>query len=245
LLFFTSGVVMMKRYQVTAALFSCAFACAAAVAADLNGQLRERTDRALQQPPMKGMVPEGDIGEEQRKRTQEALRQTPGRYGLPDVRVQRSQRVDINEVLRTAPKVERDTATGPIVFVSLSMPMGSLVRLAADAQKVGGVLVMRGTVNGSLKQTVEAVQRLSEKGVEVQIDPQAFTRYQVTAVPAMVVDLSGPQGCEATKACANRSPLVEGDVSLKYSLEYIARTSRPGRLKTEADRWIAMLGGVQ
>lgn len=234
----------MMRCQAIAALFAGAVACSAG-ATDLNEQLRDRTERALQQQPIKSVIPEAELGEDQRKRTQDALRQAPQRYGLPDVRLQRSQRVDINEVLRSAPKIERESSSGPIVFVSLSMPLGSLVRLAADAQKVGGVLVMRGTVNGSLKQTVEAVQRLSEQGVEVQIDPQAFTRYNVNVVPAMVVDLSGPQGCEATKACANRSPLIEGDVSLSYSLGYIARTARSGKLKSEVDRWVSLLGAVQ
>ncbi len=234
---------MMRRHAIVV-LFVASMSCLTSGATDLNEQLRDRTQRAINQPPIKGSVPEGVLGADEHQRTQEALRQNPQRYGLPEVRVQRSQRVDINEVLRTAPKVERDASTGPIVFVSLSMPMGSLVRLAEDAQKIGGVLVMRGTVNGSLKQTVEAVQRLSEKGVEVQIDPQAFTRYQVNVVPAMVVDLSGPQGCEASKACANRSALIEGDVSLGYSLAYIARTTS-GKLKTEADRLVSILGGVQ
>ncbi len=230
------------------ALFALAaglLATAPASASDLQEQLRERTDRALNQAPVKIPVPDGNLSDEQRKRTREALSQEPQRYGMPEPRIQRSQRVDLNELLRTAPKVDRVASSGPIVFVSLSMPMGSLVRLAGDAQRVGGVLVMRGTVNGSLKQTVEAVQRLSEQGVEVQIDPQAFARYQVEVVPAMVVDLSGPQGCEAAKACANRSALIEGDVSLAYSLAHIARTSKPGKLKTEVDRWVSVLGGVQ
>ena len=226
-------------------LLSASALCTVATATDLQEQLRERTERALTQPPLKAPLPQVPLSEEQRQRTKEALSQTPQRYGLPDVRVKPSQRVDINEVLRSAPKIERESSSGPIVFVSLSMPLGSLVRLAADAQKVGGVLVMRGTVNGSLKQTVEAVQRLSEQGVEIQIDPQAFGRYQVSVVPAMVVDLSGPQGCEATKACANRSPLIEGDVSLGYSLAYIARNTRPGKLRTEVDRWLSILGAPQ
>lgn len=226
-------------------LLSTSALCTVAMATDLQEQLRERTERALTQPPLKAPVPQVPLSEEQRQRTKEALSQTPQRYGLPDVRVKPSQRVDINEVLRSAPKIERESSSGPIVFVSLSMPLGSLVRLAADAQKVGGVLVMRGTVNGSLKQTVEAVQRLSEQGVEIQIDPQAFGRYQVSVVPSMVVDLSGPQGCEATKACSNRSPVIEGDVSLGYSLAYIARNTRPGKLRTEVDRWLSTLGAPQ
>ena len=215
---------------------------AAASAADPAADARKRTQRALEQPPLRAPLPDGAATDEQRQRTRKALEQSP-RPGIPDVALQRDQQFNLNDLLRSAPKVETESNTGPIVFVSLSMPMGSLQRLAADAHKVGGVLVMRGTVNGSLRQTVKAVQRLSEQGVEVQLDPQAFTRYRVVVVPSVLVDLSGPSGCEAARACADRSVLVEGDVSLAHSLDHIARFSLSPKLKSQATQWVALLNG--
>ena len=205
----------------------------------------ERTQRALDQPLIRQPVPDAQMTDELRERTKNALAQQP-RQGIPDVPVAKRNSVDIKDLLRSAPKVDHESGSGPIVFVSLSMPMGSLVQLATDAKSVGGVLVMRGTVNGSLKQTVASVQRLSQEGVEVQIDPQAFTRYQVSVVPSVVVDLSGQSGCEAARACADRSDLIEGDVTLRHSLEHIARTAKSKRLKSQVEQWVlALRGGGQ
>lgn len=209
---------------------------------EVTKDLQDRTQRALEQPPMRRPLPEVRITDELREQTKRALSQEPKR-GIPDVEVSRRNSVDIKDLLRSAPKVDTEHRTGPIVFVSLSVPMGSLVQLASDAKSVGGVLVMRGTVNGSLAQTVAAVQRLAQQGVEVQIDPQAFTRYQVSVVPSVVVDLSGQSGCEATRACADRSALVEGDVTLRHSLDHIAKTTKSKRLKGQVEQWITALNG--
>ncbi len=210
---------------------------------DLNSVLRERTQRALEQAPIRQGVPDATLSAEERRRIQEALGQTPAPGRLPDLQVRRPQGIDLNEVLRSAPKVEREAGNGPIVFVSLSMPRPSLLRLAADAQRINGALVMRGTVNGSLRQTVEAVRQLSEQGVEIQIDPQAFERYQVKVVPSVVVDLTGSAGCEAAKACADRSAVIEGDVTLRHALTYITRFSKPGKLQNRVKQWLSALEG--
>lgn len=212
-------------------------------AEDLDPTLRERTQKALEQAPIRAGVPDASLSTEDRRRIREVLGQSPGPNRLPDIQARRPERIDLNEVLRSAPKVDRDGSSGPIVFVSLAMPKQSLLRLAADAQKINGALVMRGTVNGSLKQTVQAVRQLSEQGVEIQIDPQAFSRYQVKVVPSVVVDMSGSTSCETTKACADRSAVIEGDVSLRHALTHVAHASKPGKLQRHVKEWLSVLEG--
>lgn len=220
----------------------CTTAWAQQPADDLGPELRDRTRDALDQPLTRPPLPDGRSTAEQAERTRRALEQAP-RGGMPEVSVTRRQQLDLNELLRAAPKVESEHTSGPVVFVSLSMPQGSLLRLAHDAQKIGGVLVMRGTVNGSLKQTVAAVQRLSAQGVEVQIDPQAFTRYGVSVVPSVVLDLGGVSGCDTSRSCRDRSALIEGDVTLRHSLEHMARTASSQRVRAQAREWVASLDG--
>ncbi len=211
-------------------------------AENLDSVLRERTKKALEQAPIRQGVPDSPLTDQDRRRIQDALGQTPAPGRLPDLQVRRHQGIDLNEVLRSAPKVERDGSSGPIVFVSLSMPKSSLLRLAADAQKINGALVMRGTVNGSLKQTVEAVRQLSQQGVEIQIDPKAFQHYQVKVVPSIVVDLGGRgSSCETAKACAGQVSVIEGDVTLRYALSRIARFSPSGKLQRQVEQWLSIL----
>lgn len=235
----------MRRIQALslAALMQLLLTSAVAADLDVGTDLLARTRNALAQPPLNAPLPDTQMTDDQLERTRRALQQAP-RKGMPDISVAPRSRMELNDLLRSAPKIEQEGHFGPLVFVSLAVPMPSLVQLASDAKKVGGVLVMRGTINGSLKQTVAALQRLSEQGVEVQIDPQSFTRYGVTVVPSVLVDLGGSGGCEATRSCTDRSALIEGDVTLGHALEHIARTTGSKRLRSQVQQWTAMLSGV-
>jgi conjugal transfer pilus assembly protein TrbC len=110
-----------------------------------------------------------------------------------------------------------------LVFVSLSMPMATLERLANQVRRVGGALVFRGVKGGlrnkGYRAMMDELKPLAETGVSMLIDPEAFRRYGVEAVPTFVV--SGRAGCGST-ACPNDALAVVGDVSLDYALEHIA-----------------------
>lgn len=239
---------MKQKMQLPTLLVACAvlLVIGSTVAAEENDLLRSRTQEVLKQPPLRMPIPEVPISEEQRKRTSKALSQSPIK-GMPEVTVSRPQGVDINEIIRkSAPDLQTASkdSSGPMIFVSLSMPQGSLKQLALDAQKVGGVLLMRGTVNRSLKETVAAIKPLADQGVEINIDPTSFERYGIKVVPTFVVDLSGARGCDDGVACAQRSALIEGDVTLAHALEYIARTtSKDGSLHKQVAVWRSELEG--
>lgn len=120
-------------------------------------------------------------------------------------------------------------AAGPelMVFISTSMPKEALKMLGSQAAASGAVLVLRG-MKGSLgtrdlvQKTTEALQPITETGASVRIDPEAFERYSVMAVPTFVVDPeSGGQGCSDDKCAAGAYSLV-GDVTIRYALEHWA-----------------------
>ena len=109
-----------------------------------------------------------------------------------------------------------------LVFVSLSMPTASLVRLARDAHRAGATVFLRGFKDDSLAKTREAllpILREVNPAPAIQIHPNAFSTYGVTTVPTVVLTRS--------TASAESMPYaaVVGDVSLRYALEHLSRTA--------------------
>ena len=129
-----------------------------------------------------------------------------------------------------------------IVFISFSMPQPTLERLTDQAESSGATLVLRGLVNGSLRETVTRCQALiGQRHVAIQIDPQAFDRFAVVQVPTIVLvtanalNAPAPENRSASGAlpvartCAGARcgdepgfASVQGDVSLAYALRMIA-----------------------
>ncbi|MDD5366676.1 MAG: type-F conjugative transfer system pilin assembly protein TrbC [Gallionellaceae bacterium] len=116
---------------------------------------------------------------------------------------------------------------GLSVFVSLTMPRASLERLVAEAERTGATLVLRGMVDHSITKTVIAARKLiGKRQVAWTIDPDAFRRFDVQAVPVFVLTRSGaqPLGCgdDQCLPVADYARLA-GDVSIGYALEAIDR----------------------
>jgi len=136
---------------------------------------------------------------------------------------------------------------GLFILVSFSMPPESIERLAAQAAKAGGALVLRGVVDNSLKKTAEIAGEFIKRhpGAQFQVDPTLFRRFNVTQVPAFVLSAQAPESNTCGKACdpANTFVTVAGDVTLDYALEYIAR-QRDERFADLAERRLKRLRGA-
>ena len=123
------------------------------------------------------------------------------------------------------------TTAGPtlLVFVSFAMPEATISRLLDQAARAGGTLVLRGLVNGSMRDTVERMQRLiGERRVAVQIDPQSFDRFSIVRTPSFVLVRSGAsaQTCSSGTCLANdQFVMAAGDVSLDYALSFFERSA--------------------
>jgi conjugal transfer pilus assembly protein TrbC len=119
-----------------------------------------------------------------------------------------------------------DRASGLLVFVSLTMPPETLDRLVDQAQRFHAHLVLRGLKDRSLKATAIAVRRiLRDRPVAWLIDPRAFERFGITAVPTFVlVDPSRPipTGCDAARCQPAVFSKLAGDVSTDYALREMA-----------------------
>jgi conjugal transfer pilus assembly protein TrbC len=117
---------------------------------------------------------------------------------------------------------------GLLVFVSFSLPEPTLHRLIDQAARVGGTLILRGFIDGSMQATSLRVRELiGNRQVGFQIDPQLFDKYGVTSAPTFVVvtgsDADGCKGMACAKA--ERFAAVAGDVSVDYALEFVVKQS--------------------
>ena len=129
-----------------------------------------------------------------------------------------------------------------MVFISTSMPQKALVMLGEQAKVAGATLVMRGMVaplgtKQAMQKTMEALQPVAATGAKIQIDPEAFGRYNVKAVPTFVI-AAKEESC-STEQCDTKSFALAGDVTLEYALEQWS--SRGGAIGKQADRYLQML----
>lgn len=129
------------------------------------------------------------------------------------------------------------TAIGPgkrgpkvLIFVSFAMPEATLQRLVDQASGAGATLVLRGLINGSIRDTVTRMQALiGSRRVAVQIDPEAFDRHGITRTPTfvLVMDGAGAEAC-ASRVCGSSQQFakVAGDVTLDHAMQYLNQDSR-------------------
>lgn len=137
------------------------------------------------------------------------------------------------EQARRGAQAARPQPTTPTlyVFVSLTMPKGSMSSILDQAALSSAVIKVRGLQDRSIKKTAETIKTLiGERNIAMEIDPDAFKRYGVKSVPAVV--LASPAANAASCADAACVPpasfaLVTGDVTLDHALDLIDRQHPP------------------
>ena len=114
-----------------------------------------------------------------------------------------------------------------LLFVSLAMPRESLIAYADQAERAQATMVIRGVRDRSMRRTMEAVQQIiGERKVAWVIDPTAFDRFDVTAVPSVVLTAASFAGAScSTRECMAPDSFakVAGEVPLDHSLQEIHR----------------------
>ena len=169
-----------------------------------------------------------DLGEKRKETVDKALQQAapttiniiPNKAGSGVVDPEAIAK-QYSQIKSAAPEKRDDDTNELLVFVSLSMPKGSLERAARDSRKAGASLIMRGVSKGvgpgRWVQSMAALEPLTQNGAEVSLHPDLFERYGIKRVPAIVVAAEPSAGC-AEDACREFA-VIYGDVSLAYALE--------------------------
>ena len=140
--------------------------------------------------------------------------------------------VDIGEMVRRygsassamiKGEAPRESIPTLLVFVSMSMPTEMLEQYARQANDAGGVLVLRGLIGNSMRQTVAALQSLMENtGAHTLIDPTLYQRFKVSRVPTIIVTEGVIAPCSPEESdCSKELPAydqIAGNVSIDYAL---------------------------
>lgn len=141
--------------------------------------------------------------------------------------------VDVDALLRQhAPSIERARnqpadALPFLVFVSLSMPPTSLKPLLEDVHRAGGVAVLRGFKDGSLKETASALLDITGEGEPLAgaaVDPRLFRSFGVKAVPTFIIPSGALGECFEPDCTAPAPPhdRIAGNVTVSYALRQLA-----------------------
>ena len=122
-----------------------------------------------------------------------------------------------------------DEPQAPImVFISFSMPEQSLKLWAMQAAQLKAPLVLRGFWHNSLEaSTQKAFELFGEDMPELLVDPEAFERFHIQAVPAVVVVPPESQKEPAGSAQSPSFDLVYGDTSLEEALTLMGSRGSP------------------
>jgi type-F conjugative transfer system pilin assembly protein TrbC len=92
-----------------------------------------------------------------------------------------------------------------VVFVSFSMPKASLKELSDQCQKYGATLVIRGLHKGSFTKTKDKIFEINKNGLNLDINPELFKRYDIHKVPTFVLIKNGEEVCR-----------LSGNVTLEF-----------------------------
>ena len=148
--------------------------------------------------------------------------------------------VDMQEIENQANVLEADRMI-PIVLVSFSMSSDNLKNLSQEMSRIDGSIAFRGAKNDDLRQMRDEIGRL---GIDGQIDPSLFTRFDVQEVPTFILPLEPVPQCESNSCSAGKYVKVSGLVSLESALEFISRNSRQKDAKAFAEQWLDKLRGT-
>lgn len=138
--------------------------------------------------------------------------------------------------------------SGPIVYVavSFSMPAADLRRLARDAQAAGAVLLVRGLVRGSFRETLlKARQIFDEASLNgVGIDPNVFRAFDIREAPTFIAAAAPVEPCGPGFDCVPSAPphdRLSGNITLEAALRRLREEGGEGAAAAEAA--LARLGG--
>ena len=97
------------------------------------------------------------------------------------------------------------------VFISFSMPEALISEVLAGAEQHNVTVILNGLIKDNMRETFKTIFKLAKKypNVGVQIDPTAFEKYHIDAVPAFVVD------------DGETFDVIYGNLSVGYALDFI------------------------
>lgn len=157
---------------------------------------------------------------------------------------------------KNAPMASIEPQKKLMVFISFSMPKESIQRYIEQADRIGrndiSLSIIGLDESNSLTKTAGRISQLTKgKNVAVNIDPNAFERFGVKQVPALVVYKDDPvyaatcaiQGKQDEVKDMERYLSVYGDVSIDYALDYLVKHNKDSEFSDYMTKLMAELRG--
>jgi conjugal transfer pilus assembly protein TrbC len=178
---------------------------------DFARQLKRRTDDYVQ-------FSQGNITEDKTDIDAILNKSIPNWQSLNTNKKQQSQGVTNND--------NQESGSIPLVFISFSMPEALIEDYIKEARMYGGVLVLRGLVNNSLKQTVAKLKEIEgndekKSNIAITIHPHLFKLYNITQVPTIVVSKDNLACILKYDDCSTlyEYDKISGSITIGYALE--------------------------
>lgn len=124
----------------------------------------------------------------------------------------------------------QESGSMPLVFISFSMPEALIEDYIQEARMYGGVLVLRGLIHNSLKQTVAKLKEIEgsdgkKSNIAITIHPHLFKLYNITQVPTIVVSKDNLACILKYDDCSTlyEYDKISGSITIGYALEEIEK----------------------
>lgn len=161
----------------------------------------------------------------------------------PPGRQQGRQGFDLDKIIADYERIQTGNlpSTGKpyelLVLLSFSMPEPIIKTYLEQAARYKATVVFRGTPSGDLMQFTKIQQRLvglKPKAMpRVDINPNAFKKYDIKRVPSIVLGHTPPGQKLDESGCAPASDylVMTGEVSIPYALNAFSRSRNSSLLK--------------
>ena len=174
-------------------------------------QLKRRTDESVQ-------FSQGNITENKTDIDAILNKSIPNWQRLNANKNQQSQGATNND--------NQESGSIPLVFISFSMPEVLIEDYIKEARIYGGVLVLRGLIHNSLKQTVAKLKEIEgsdgkKSNIAITIHPHLFKLYNITQVPTVVVSKNNLACILKYDDCSTlyEYDKISGSITIGYALE--------------------------
>lgn len=180
------------------------------------------TDQYFKVKPLKNTLPNGDkyylYSESIISDSQKAMAQ----YKKP---IDLNKTIaDYNALMKNAKANIGDNRL--LIFISSSMPKKSIINLMTQASSIGAVFVVRGLINNSYVNTYKYFYNLKGNStVGIMINPTLFSALHVETVPTFALYQSDKDLLHTACNVAPKYTKVSGDVTLRYALEQLTKSS--------------------
>jgi type-F conjugative transfer system pilin assembly protein TrbC len=107
---------------------------------------------------------------------------------------------------------------GLVIFLSASLSPNLWSEYQQEIIKYNARPVIKGFIDGSMKKTINFINKIENRKAGVEIDPNLFKKFNITKVPTIILyDIDQCQNDE----CTPNFDKITGTVSIKYFLERV------------------------